>query len=58
MEGTLRACTPGLPGVIILSGWATGRQVELARALGVTDVLQKPVPLRNLTEALTRSQQP
>lgn len=52
----IRARHPDLP-VIILSGWATERQVELARALGVTDVLQKPVPLRNLTEALTRSQQ-
>ena len=52
----IRARHPHLP-VIILSGWATGRQIELARILGVTDVLQKPVPLRSITEALARTHQ-
>ena len=41
--------------VIILTGWASGRQIDEARRLGVTDILGKPVPLKHLTEALSRS---
>ncbi len=40
--------------VIILSGWATDRQLEAARRLGVTDVVLKPIALKNLSEALAR----
>jgi len=41
--------------VIILTGWASERQIAEARRLGVTDILEKPVPLKSLTEALARS---
>ena len=40
--------------VIILSGWVTERQIETARALGVTDVVRKPAPLKYSAEALAR----
>ena len=43
--------------VIILSGWGTERQMAAARELGVTDVLQKPAPLKNLSQTLGRIQQ-
>ncbi|MBI3031714.1 MAG: response regulator [Candidatus Rokubacteria bacterium] len=43
--------------VIILSGWGTELQIQAARELGVTDVLQKPVPLKNLSQTLGRIQQ-
>jgi len=43
--------------VIILSGWGTEQQIEAARKLGVTDVLQKPAPLKNLSQTLARLQQ-
>jgi CheY-like chemotaxis protein len=38
--------------VIILSGWVSQSQLEEARRLGVTEVISKPVPLKNLTRAL------
>ena len=41
--------------VILLTGWASEGQIDEARRLGVTDVIWKPVPLKNLTEALARS---
>ena len=41
--------------VIILSGWVSPRQLEEARRLGVTDVISKPVPLKNLARALRRA---
>lgn len=50
----IRVRDPHLP-VIILTGWASERQIDEARRLGVTDVLEKPVALRNLTRALARS---
>lgn|SRR5574337_262329 len=40
--------------VIILSGWATERQLEAARQLGATDVVLKPIALKHLSEALAR----
>ncbi|MBI2544557.1 MAG: response regulator [Candidatus Rokubacteria bacterium] len=52
----IRERSPDLP-VIILSGWGTDRQLEAARQLGVTDVLQKPTPLKNLSQTLVRLQQ-
>lgn len=61
MDGTevlrrIRETSRELP-VIILSGWGTEQQIEAARALGVTDVLQKPAPLKNLSQTLARLQQ-
>ena len=41
--------------VIILSGWVSPCQLEEARRLGVTDVIPKPVPLKNLARALRRA---
>lgn len=52
----IRVVYPDLP-VIILSGWASPGQLESARRLGVTDVLQKPVALRTLSRALAQSRQ-
>ena len=52
----IRERSPDLP-VIILSGWGTDQQIEAARELGVTDVLQKPAPLKNLSQTLARLQQ-
>jgi DNA-binding response OmpR family regulator len=52
----IRERSPDLP-VIILSGWGTDRQIAAARELGVTDVLQKPAPLKNLSQTLGRLQQ-
>ena len=52
----IRERSPDLP-VIILSGWGTDQQIEAARELGVTDVLQKPAPLKNLSQTLSRLQQ-
>ena len=50
----IRARDPDLP-VIILSGWAGKSQLDEARRLGVTDILQKPVALRTLSSALAHS---
>ncbi|MBI4590247.1 MAG: response regulator [Candidatus Rokubacteria bacterium] len=49
----IRAKRPHLP-VILLSGTVTATQIETARELGVTDVLQKPAPLTQFAEALAR----
>ena len=49
----IRERTRDLP-VIILTGWATERQLDEVRTLGVTDVISKPVAVRNLTRALAR----
>jgi len=50
----IRERAPDLP-VIILTGWASERQIDEARKLGVTDIISKPVALRNLTRALSRT---
>jgi len=50
----IRERSPDLP-VIIITGWASQRQIDEARRLGVTDVIFKPVALKNLTRALARS---
>ena len=50
----IRERHPRLP-VILLSGWASQSQIEEARRLGVTDVISKPVPLKNLTRALRQA---
>ena len=47
----IRARSPDLP-VIILTGWASERQIAEARRLGVTDIIFKPVALKNLSRAL------
>ena len=52
----IRERSPDLP-VIILSGWGSEAQLAAARELGVTDVLQKPAPLKNLSQTLARLQQ-
>ena len=49
----IRQMFPDLP-VIILSGWGSDAQIAAARELGVTDVLQKPTPLKNLSQTLAR----
>lgn len=58
MDGTevlrrIRAKDATLP-VIIVSGWATEEQIEAAKRLGVSDVVQKPVALKHLAAALSR----
>ncbi len=50
----IREKHPQLP-VIILSGWVSQSQLEEARRLGVTEVISKPVPLKNLARALRRA---
>ncbi len=50
----IRAQSPDLP-VIILSGWASSRQLDEARRLGVCEVLVKPVALKTLSSALART---
>ena len=50
----IRGRDPDLP-VIILSGWAGKSQLDEARRLGVTDILQKPVALKTLSSALAHS---
>ena len=50
----IRETHPGLP-VIILSGWVSESQLEEAQRLGVTEVLSKPVPLKNLAHALRQA---
>jgi CheY-like chemotaxis protein len=52
----IRERSSDLP-VVILSGWGTEQQLEAARELGVTEVLQKPTPLKNLSQALARLHQ-
>ncbi len=49
----IREKRPHLP-VILLSGNVTQRQIEAARALGVTDVLRKPAPIHHFAEVLAR----
>ncbi len=50
----IRARDPYLQ-VIILTGWASDSQIDEARRLGVTDIISKPVALRNLSRALSRT---
>ncbi len=50
----IRERHPELP-VIILSGWVSQSQLEEARRLGVTEVISKPVPLKNLARALRQA---
>jgi len=50
----IRTNSPDLP-VIILSGWASPRQLDEARRLGVCDVMRKPVALKTLSSALART---
>jgi len=52
----IRERSADLP-VVILSGWGTDKQIEAAGELGVTEVLQKPTPLKNLSQTLARLQQ-
>ena len=49
----IRQTRPQLP-VILVSGTVTAGQIEVARALGVTDVLLKPAPLTRFSQALAR----
>lgn len=49
----IRPTQPGLP-VVILTGRADAAQIAEARRLGVTDVIEKPVGLRQISEALLR----
>lgn len=48
---TIRKTHPSLP-VIIITGKASPREIVEARRLGVTDVIKKPLGLRNLIQAL------
>ena len=47
----IRMTHPALP-VIIITGSASVQQIDEARRLGVTDVLEKPFALKYLKEAL------
>lgn len=47
----IRETQPALP-VIVITGNASANEINEARRLGVTDVIEKPFGLRNLTEAL------
>jgi DNA-binding response OmpR family regulator len=47
----IRARDPALP-VVVLTGHASHEEVEAARELGVTDVVEKPWALKCLDEAL------
>lgn len=47
----IRRDDSGLP-VVIMSGWATDERIDAARKLGVTDVVPKPIALKNLTRAV------
>jgi two-component system response regulator AtoC len=47
----IRERDPALP-VVILTGRASGEEIDAARDLGVTEVLEKPWALRHLDEAL------
>ncbi len=48
---------PTLP-VIVLSGWASGDEIEIARQLGATEVVSKPIAVKNLAKALARVRSP
>ena len=47
----IRETHPSLP-VIVITGRASSKQIDEARRLGVSDVIEKPPALRNLDEAL------
>lgn len=49
----LRTVYPALP-VIVITGRASAEEVEEAKRLGVTDCVQKPFVLNQLTQALGR----
>jgi DNA-binding response OmpR family regulator len=49
----IRATDPTLP-VIIMTGLATPGEIDEARRLGVTEVIEKPDILRHFSEALAR----
>lgn len=42
--------------VVIISGWASAEQIEEAERLGVTDCVEKPLMLNQLTQAITALQ--
>jgi DNA-binding response OmpR family regulator len=48
----LRQSNTRLP-VVVITGHASGDQLDEARRLGVTDIIEKPFFLNRLTEALT-----
>ena len=48
----IRERHPALP-VIVITGNASADEVDEARRLGVTDVIEKPFGLRNFTHALS-----
>lgn len=47
----IRLADPDVP-VIVITGHATAEQIDEARRLGVTDILEKPFILNHLTVAL------
>jgi DNA-binding response OmpR family regulator len=47
----MRAANPTLP-VVIVSGRATEEQIKVARRLGATDFVAKPIALKNFSQAL------
>lgn len=49
----IRQTQPALP-VIVITGEASSEQIEEARRLGVTDVMEKPFGLKYLGEALRK----
>ena len=49
----IRATYPALPG-IIMTGAATLGEIDEARGLGVTEIIEKPEILKHFSEALAR----
>ena len=49
----IRAVDPALP-VILVTGHATAGEIEQARRLGVTEVVEKPYILNEFAAALSR----
>lgn len=47
----IRKTHPALP-VVIVTGNASAEEIKEVRRMGVTDIVEKPFGLRNLTEAL------
>jgi len=47
----IRAAQSSIP-VIVITGYASPAEIEEARRLGVTDIIEKPVVLKSLPQAL------
>lgn len=50
----IRSADPDLP-VIVITGYATLGEIQAARQLGVTEIIEKPFILKHFSEALARA---